>query len=131
MAVGSNLVGSRIGGEPSISAIFKLDKRIRYAQIVSSDGQVLAGGMREGLESLDPPELRAMRVQQYRANRELVNEWANQYGRYAYSVIVFDKIKLFVFPLDEDKSLFVSVASSISRSSVERTLRDFLNSQLV
>jgi hypothetical protein len=113
---------------PSISQIFKLDKRIRYAQIVSSDGQALAGGMREGLESLDPPELRARRIQQFKAKRQLVDSWAAQYGKYSYSLIVFDKIKLFVFPLDEGNTLFVSVASSIRRASIERTLLDFLAS---
>jgi len=83
--------------------------------------------MRAGLESLDPPELRAARIQQFRAKRELVDEWASQYGKYSYSLIVFDKIKLFVFPLDEERTLFVSVASSISRSSFERILGDFLS----
>jgi hypothetical protein len=113
---------------PNISDIFKLDKRIRYVQVVSSDGQAIAGGMREGLESLDPPELRAGRIQQFKANRELVDNWAAQYGRYSYSLIVFDKIKLFAFPLDEENTLYVSVASSISRASIERTLLDFLSS---
>jgi hypothetical protein len=109
------------------SELFRLDKRIRYAQIVSSDGQVLEGGMREGLVSLDPPEERATRIQQFRAKRELVDEWSSQYGKYSYSLIVFDKIKLFVFPLDEERTLFVSVASSIGRSSIERLLADFMN----
>jgi hypothetical protein len=115
----------------SVSAIFKLDKRIRYAQIVSSDGDVISGGMREGLESLDPPELRTLRVRQFCANRGLIDEWSKQYGRYCYSVIVFDKIKLFVFPLDGERTLYVSVASSIRRSSIERTLLEFLNSALI
>jgi hypothetical protein len=116
---------------PNINEIFKLDKRIRYAQVVSPYGQVLAGGMREGLESLDPPELRAARIQQFKAKRELVDNWSNQYGKYSYSLNVFDKIKLFVFPLDEGNTLYVSVASSISRASIERTLVDFLSSTLV
>src|SRR5487761_1017356 len=112
----------------NVSEIFKLDKRIRYAQIVSSDGQALAGGMRGGLESLDPPELRAARIQPCKAKRELVDNWSSQYGRDSYSLIVFDKIKLFVFPMDEGNTLYVSVASSISRSSIERILLDYLNS---
>lgn len=116
---------------PQPSEIFKLDKRIRYVQVVSSDGQAISGGMREGLESLDPPELRAPRIQQFKATRQLVEDWAKQYGRFSYSVIVFDNIKLFVFPLDEENTLYVSVASSIARSSIERTLLDFLNSSLV
>ncbi len=99
--------------------------------MVSSDGTIVAGGMREGLESLDPPELRAMRIRQFSQNRELLNEWANQYGRYCYSVIVFDRIKLFVFPLDNEKTLFVSVSSSIRRGSIEGTLLEFLNSTIV
>jgi hypothetical protein len=113
---------------PNVSNIFKLDKRIRYVQVVTSDGQTIAGGMREGLESLDPPELRAGRIQQFKANRELLDNWARQYGRYSYSLIVFDKIKLFAFRLDEENTLYVSVASSISRASIERTLLDFLSS---
>ncbi len=73
---------------PIVSELFKLDKRIRYAQIVSSDGQILEGGMREGLQSLDPPEERAKRIQQFRAKRELVNEWPDKYGKYSYNLIV-------------------------------------------
>ncbi len=121
----------KIAKIPNISDIFKLDKRIRYAQVVSSEGQVIAGGMRQGLESLDPPELRIGRIQQFRTSRELFDNWATQYGRYSYSLIVFDKIKLFIFPLDEGNTLYVSVASSISRASIERTLLDFLNSSLI
>ena len=121
---------SKISSVPSISEIFGLDKRIRYASIVSTGGQVLAGGMREGLESLDPPELRLRRIQQFRASRELTEDWAEQYGRYSCSVIVFDKIKMFVFPLDDERTLFVSVASNIRRSSIERVLLDFLSSAI-
>lgn len=116
---------------PNITSIFKVDKRIRYAQIVSSDGQVITGGMREGLESLDPPELRNGRIQQFKAARELLDSWATQYGKYSYGIIVFDKIKLFIFPLDIQHTLYVSVASNISRSSIERVLHDFLASSLV
>lgn len=116
---------------PNITGIFKVDKRIRYAQIVSSDGQVITGGMREGLESLDPPELRNGRIQQFKSARELLDSWATQYGKYSYGIIVFDKIKLFIFPLDMQHTLYVSVASNISRSSIERVLHDFLASSLV
>jgi hypothetical protein len=116
---------------PNVTGIFKVDKRIRYAQIVSSDGQVITGGMREGLESLDPPELRNGRIQQFKAARELLDSWATQYGKYSYGIIVFDKIKLFIFPLDMQHTLYVSVASNISRSSIERVLHDFLASSLV
>ena len=125
-------MGTKISDIPRASDIYRLDRRIRYVGVVSSDGQVLEGGMREGRESenLDPPELRFTRVQQFRANRALTEEWAAQYGKYSYSVIVFDKIKLFVFPLDEERTLFVSVASSIKRSSIERILLDFLNSAI-
>lgn len=87
--------------------------------------------MREGLESLDPPELRNGRIQQFKSARELLDSWATQYGKYSYGIIVFDKIKLFIFPLDMQHTLYVSVASNISRSSIERVLHDFLASSLV
>ncbi len=116
---------------PNVDEIFKLDDRIRYAQVVSNDGTVLAGGMRKGLESLDPPEFRAARIQQFRASREMTEEWASKYGKFGYSVLVFDNIKLFVFPLDEANTLFVSVASSMRRTTVERVLTDFLESSIL
>jgi hypothetical protein len=118
-------------GVPDVSKLFALDRRIRYAQVISSDGRILSGGMREGLESLDPPELRTKRVHQFVENRQLISEWADRYGKHSYALFVFDRIKLFVFPLDEDKTLFVSVASSIRRSSVERILADFLSSSIL
>lgn len=116
---------------PNVEEIFRLDDRIRYAQVVSSDGRILAGGMRKGLESLDPPEYRATRIQQFCANREMTEEWASKYGKFSYSILVFDNIKLFVFPLDETNTLFVSISSSIRRTTLERVLMDFINSSIV
>ena len=47
---------SQVGLEGLVKRVFEISKDIRFAAVFDSNGKRLAGGMREGTKSLDPPK---------------------------------------------------------------------------
>jgi hypothetical protein len=74
----------------------KFDKRIRFAALVNGRGQILEGGMREGLEPIEPlektPQLIAKLVSVQKAE-----DLADFFGKPDYSVLVHEKIIAMIF----------------------------------
>jgi hypothetical protein len=74
----------------------KFDKRIRFAALVNGNGQILEGGMREGVEPIEPlektPQLIAKLVSVQKAE-----DLADFFGKPDYSVLVHEKIIAMIF----------------------------------
>ena len=74
----------------------KFDKRIRFVALVDGNGRILEGGMREGLEPIEPlektPHLIARLV-----TFEKTEELADFFGKPEYSVLVHEKITAMIF----------------------------------
>lgn len=76
--------------------IMKFDKRIRFAALVDGNGRILEGGMREGVEPLEPlektPHLIARLV-----TLEKAEDLADFFGKPEYSILVHEKITAMIF----------------------------------
>lgn len=76
--------------------IMKFDKRIRFAALVDSNGRILEGGMREGVEPIEPlektPHLIARLVSVQKAE-----DLADFFGKPEYSILVHEKIVAVIF----------------------------------
>lgn len=76
--------------------IMKFDKRIRFAALVDGNGRILEGGMREGVEPIEPlektPHLIAKLVSVQKAE-----DLADFFGKPEYSVLVHEKIFAMIF----------------------------------
>jgi len=76
--------------------IMKFDKRIRFAALVDGNGRILEGGMREGVELIEPlektPHLIAKLVSVQKAE-----DLADFFGKPEYSVLVHEKIFAMIF----------------------------------
>lgn len=76
--------------------IMKFDKRIRFAALVDSNGRILEGGMREGVEPIEPlektPHLIARLVSVQKAE-----DLADFFGKPEYSILVHEKIVAIIF----------------------------------
>jgi hypothetical protein len=74
----------------------KFDKRIRFAAVVDGNGRILEGGMREGVEPLEPlektPHLIARLV-----TFEKAEDLADFFGKPEYSILVHEKITAMIF----------------------------------
>lgn len=76
--------------------LMKFDKRIRFAAVVDRHGRILEGGMREGVEPIEPleetPHLIAKLVMVQKAE-----ELADFFGRPEYSILVHERLIAFIF----------------------------------
>ena len=74
----------------------KFDKRIRFAAVVDGNGRILEGGMREGVEPIEPlektPHLIAKLVSVQKAE-----DLAEFFGKPEYSILVHEEIMAMIF----------------------------------
>jgi hypothetical protein len=94
----------------------KFDKRIRFAALVEGNGKILEGGMREGLEPVEPlektPQLIAKLVSVQRAE-----DLADFLGKPDYSVLVHEKIVAMIFR-SEGRFILVTADRNFALSKV-------------
>ena len=87
--------------------IMKLDKRVRFAALVDENGRILDGGMREGVEPIEPlektPELIAKLV-----SVEKAEGLAEFFGKPEYSILVHEDVIAIIF---RSKKRFVLVTA--------------------
>ncbi len=78
------------------SRIVKFSKQIRFAALVDGNGRILEGGMREGVQPMEPlektPDLIARLVSVQKAE-----DLADFFGPPDYSVLVHEKIIAMIF----------------------------------
>ncbi len=76
--------------------IMHFDKQVRFAAIVDGHGRILEGGMREGVQPIEPlektPHLIAMLVSFQKAE-----DLADFFGKPEYSILVHEKIMALLF----------------------------------
>jgi len=76
--------------------LMRFDKQIRFAAVVDGRGRILEGGMREGLEPIEPlektPQLIAKLVSILKA--EDLDEF---FGKPEYSILIHEKVIAFIF----------------------------------
>ena len=89
------------------SRIMKFDKRVRFAALVDSKGRILDGGMREGVQPIEPLEktphliARLISVRKVEALTEFL-------GKQDYSILVHDELLAVIF---RSKRKFVLVTA--------------------
>ena len=78
------------------SRIMKFDRRVRFAALVDGNGRILEGGMREGVEPMEPlektPHLIARLVSVQKAE-----DLAEFFGKPDYYVLVHEEIVAMIF----------------------------------
>lgn len=76
--------------------IMRFDKQIRFAALVDGNGRILEGGMREGVQPIEPlektPHLIAKLVSFQKAE-----DLADFFGKQEYSVLVHEEIIALLF----------------------------------
>jgi hypothetical protein len=91
-----------------VTAIFQSDPRIRYCAVIDEEGREIAGGMRPGIESLEPePETSRLRVQSV-IGEAMAGTWDRLHGKADYVIVHRAKITVILFILSGSKSVLIS-----------------------
>jgi hypothetical protein len=76
--------------------IMKFDRRIRFAAFVDGNGRILEGGMREGVEPVEPLEKTPQLIAKLVSIQE-VEDLADLFGRPEYSILIHEHLIVLIF----------------------------------
>jgi hypothetical protein len=99
----------------------RFDRQIRFAAVVDGHGRIIDGGMREGLEPMEPlektPHLIAKLVSVVKA--EDLDEF---FGKPEYSILIHEKVVAFIFRVGK-KFVLVTAGRRFGLNKVDRLLK--------
>ncbi|HEY6405710.1 MAG TPA: DUF6659 family protein [Nitrososphaeraceae archaeon] len=89
--------------------IFELSSNIRFVGIINGMGDLVAGGMREGVRSMEDRENSSKLYLEFLLRSEMRKDQDAEFGKTVYSFSEREKIKFAVFPLLRYHLLMVSL----------------------
>jgi hypothetical protein len=98
--------------------LMRFDRQVRFAAVVDGRGRILEGGMREGLQPIEPlektPHLIAKLV-----SVQKTEDLAEFFGKPEYSILLHEKIIAFIFRSGK-KFVLVTAGRRFPLSKVSR-----------
>ena len=88
--------------------ILKLDTKMRSARFINARGHLAAGGMRDGLLSLEAKKQDEMMFMELALRVRMRHEFDTEFGIVHFSLSYRDKVIVMSFPLSNDDVLLVS-----------------------
>ena len=88
--------------------ILKLDIKMRSARFINARGHLAAGGMKDGLLSLEAKKQDEMMFMELALRVRMRHEFDTEFGIVHFSLSYRDKVIVMSFPLSNDDVLLVS-----------------------
>lgn len=88
--------------------IISLDSKMRSARLINSRGHLIAGGMKEGLLSLEAQKQDEMMFMELSLRVRMRHEFDKEFGEVHFSMSYRDKVIVMSFPLSNDDVILVS-----------------------
>ena len=88
--------------------ITKLDPKMRSARFINSRGHLIAGGMKDGILSLEAQKQDEMMFMELALRVQMRHEFDKEFGVVHFSMSYRDKVIVLSFPLSNDDVLLVS-----------------------
>ena len=88
--------------------IIALDSKMRSARLINSRGHLIAGGMKEGLLSLEAQKQDEMMFMELALRVRMRHEFDNEFGEVHFSMSYREKVIVMSFPLTNDDVILVS-----------------------
>jgi len=88
--------------------ILKLDPKMRSARFINARGHLSAGGMKDGLLSLEAKKQDEMMFMELALRVRMRHEFDTEFGVVHFSLSYRDKVIVMSFPLSNDDVLLVS-----------------------
>jgi hypothetical protein len=112
--------------EELCNKIFAIDNKIRFVAIYNSKIEKIAGGMRNGIDTLTPESITKLSVEQSFLRWHTRIEMEEWIGMPKYALAEYDKIKRFTFHVDDETLLLVSTELEISNDFLIENIRKLL-----
>ncbi len=112
--------------EKICNKIMELDPNMRSARIINSRGHLEAGGMKEGLHSLEDQKQDEMMFMELALRVRMRHEFDKEFGAVHFSLSYRDKVIIISFPLAGDDVLLVSGETSIDFGKIPFQILDIV-----
>ena len=89
--------------------IFALSPNIRFVGVINGMGDLVAGGMRKGVQSMEDKESSPKLYLEFALRSEMRKDQDAEFGKTIYSFSEREKIKFAVFPLLQSHLLMISI----------------------
>ena len=96
----------------------KFDKHVRFAAVVDSNGRILEGGMREGIEPIEPLEKTPHLIARLVSVQKL-EDFATFFGKPEYSILIHEDIIAAIFHSGRKYAL-VTTDRKLSLEKIEK-----------
>ncbi len=93
--------------------IIKLNSKIRSARFINSRGHLTAGGMKDGIFSLEAQKQDEMMFMELALRVRMRHEFDKEFGEVHFSMSYRDKVIVMSFPLVNDDVLLISCEKEI------------------
>jgi hypothetical protein len=105
--------------------VFELDEKIRSARIINGKGKLVAGGMKQGLKSLEDAKKDEMLFMELSLRVRMRHEFDEEFGKVKFSLSYREKVILMSFPIDENV-LFVSSEMQLDLGKIPFNILDII-----
>jgi|SRR5579863_5897682 hypothetical protein len=105
--------------------ILELDEKIRSARIINGKGKLVAGGMRQGLKSLEDAKKDEMLFMELSLRVRMRHEFDEEFGKVEFSLSYRGKVILMSFPIEENV-LFVSSERQLDLGKIPFSILDII-----
>src|ERR687897_1279271 len=106
---GKQYMSSAGNFEKLCNQIFGLSSNIRFVGIINGMGDLVSGGMREGIQSMENNESSSKLYLEFVLRSEMRKDQDAEFGKTIYSFSERERIKFAVFPLLQNHLLMVSM----------------------
>jgi hypothetical protein len=98
--------------------VMALDKDLRFVGIINERGKLLAGGLREGLKSLEDPKDDEMLFMELALRVRMRKEFDNQLGSVKFAMSFREKVIVMSFPLADSNILYISADTGLDYGKI-------------
>ena len=106
--------------------IMQLDPKMRSARIISNRGHLVAGGMKEGLKSLEETKHDEMMFMELALRVRMRRDFDKELGRVHFAMSYREKVIIMSFPLADDDVLLASGECEIDFSKIAFEILDLI-----
>jgi len=106
--------------------IMQLDPKMRSSRIINNRGHLVAGGMKEGLKSLEETKHDEMMFMELALRVRMRRDFDKELGRVHFAMSYRDKVIIMSFPLANDDVLLASGECEIDFSKIAFEIMDLI-----
>ena len=106
--------------------IFAIHRTVRFAGVIDKMGNLVAGGMRKGIQPLEPREDRRRLYIELALRNAMRQDFDREFGRTIYSVSEREKLKIASFPMGE-YLILISIDKKSPHSTIITRILKLIN----